>query len=443
MKIQHIENGFVVICVILLCYMTTKEILRFFQNNDKSTIEYKSFARSTEDTYPTFSFCFYDDNHDLNRKYGWYPYFNDDLRNENSPRFLPVEDPSAIKLFGILAGKKFKSKGSNKEDFDIRNISGSYFKSLTLKFEKLYHRIEFDAFNRNDDLRLPYMPRVDANCNCDISEKYNKSLPFYVAYQDPERMCFTRNDDFGKHIIRNMDRVWLRREELLKFGHWVSLEIFLHHPGQFLRVLDTPIYVCPFFYFDWDKSALNFDISHVSILRKRFNANTPCDPDLQNDDLQIMIKSSEKVGCIPLFWKHIMKNKIKLETCTDPKSMEDIWKLTRNFTLIQSAYKPPCNKMSTTVTHKQTKIQRYWASELTWNKGLRFVEIRFNYVVKSYQEIVNEREFGIESLWSTVGGFVGIFIGTSLSQAPRLIVSTWTWMRNTIETLLKKEKLSY
>ena len=52
---------------------------------------------------------------------------------------------------------------------------------------------------------------------------------------------------------------------------------------------------------------------------------------------------------------------------------------------------------------------------------------------KSYEEIINEREFGLESLWSTVGGFVGIFVGTSLSQVPSFIVLLWNWMKNAMK----------
>ena len=40
---------------------------------------------------------------------------------------------------------------------------------------------------------------------------------------------------------------------------------------------------------------------------------------------------------------------------------------------------------------------------------------------KTYQEIVNERDFGFESFWSSVGGFVGIFLGYSLLEFPDLL----------------------
>ena len=53
----------------------------------------------------------------------------------------------------------------------------------------------------------------------------------------------------------------------------------------------------------------------------------------------------------------------------------------------------------------------------------------FNYIDKNYQEIANERDFGFESFWSAVGGFIGIFVGASLSQVPALITNGWIFLK--------------
>ena len=49
----------------------------------------------------------------------------------------------------------------------------------------------------------------------------------------------------------------------------------------------------------------------------------------------------------------------------------------------------------------------------------------FVYMDDFYEEIINVRDFGFESLWSGVGGFVGIFLGYSLLQIPDLLQSLW------------------
>ena len=54
-----------------------------------------------------------------------------------------------------------------------------------------------------------------------------------------------------------------------------------------------------------------------------------------------------------------------------------------------------------------------------------FIVSTFKYMDKSYQEIVNEQDFEFESLWSAVGGFIGIFVGASLSQVPAMMADAW------------------
>ena len=111
----------------------------------------------------------------------------------------------------------------------------------------------------------------------------------------------------------------------------------------------------------------------------------------------------------------------------------------QNFTQIHSTYHPPCNEMKLTVTYDQQKLDDHWLTFLAdgHNPSSPSVEellsIEFRYLDQNYQEIINEREFGIESLWSTVGGFVGIFVGTSLSQAPSLVANSFTWICNKIK----------
>ena len=51
------------------------------------------------------------------------------------------------------------------------------------------------------------------------------------------------------------------------------------------------------------------------------------------------------------------------------------------------------------------------------------LELKFQYRNDKYWEIRNTRDFGITSLWSGVGGFVGIFLGFSLFQLVEMLMS--------------------
>ena len=52
------------------------------------------------------------------------------------------------------------------------------------------------------------------------------------------------------------------------------------------------------------------------------------------------------------------------------------------------------------------------------------VKIRIEYAMKGYKMATNNRAFGMLSLWSQIGGFVGMFLGLSLLQLP-IFMSTY------------------
>ena len=98
--------------------------------------------------------------------------------------------------------------------------------------------------------------------------------------------------------------------------------------------------------------------------------------------------------------------------------MRLIFNKIKNLTSFFSQYNPPCSEMKSGVTYDKKFVQMR-----------NLLQIMFKYGERTYQEITNEREFGIESLWSTAGGFVGIFVGTSLSKMPRYLAATWKYIR--------------
>ena len=413
------ENTFIVVCIALAAYMTSKETYRYLKNDDMSTIGYKNFAQSPGDTYPTFSICFHDDENDdnINNKGGLYAYFKNEIEFSLSRKYN-ITNHDCRKFVRMLKGESIRSGLLSQVDVDIRNVSEATLNAFTIQLKRLYQRIEFKAYHPNDSLIL------------DANENFDAPLPFYVSYQDPVVMCFSRKGDDKGNIIRISDSLWLHKKQLERFEDWTKIEIFIHYPDQLLRVFDSPIFVSYLKDLEWEKPSLNFKISQVSILRKRPDANTPCDPHLQNDDLQLRIKVSEQVGCIPFYWTNIMSTSLKLKTCKTPEDMQKIWSLLRNVTRIQSSYHPPCNEMKLAVAYVQQKTDEFWAQKFSAFKDHGFLGIEFQYMDKNYQEIINEQEFGLESLWSTVGGFIGIFVGTSVSQAPRLIVNSLAWLKN-------------
>ena len=385
--------------------MTTKETVRYFKNDDMSTVGFKYFASSPKDTYPSFSVCLTDDY----KEGEIYSFFNEEIELT-----YPTKGASYKSLVQILKGKDRLSPISPAERFEMRNITDLYSNIIGISLEKLYSWIRFSA-ERSKDLYL------------NKTEKNNPPMPFYVSYQDPATVCFTRNNDKNENTIRIEDKLSLSRSKLEKFNPQVKFKVVVHHPNQLLRGLKSPVFESYITHeeslIDWEKSFLSFHISQVSILRKRSDAIIPCNDGLIDDDLQLRIQVSEEVGCIPVYWKNIMYTPLKLDTCQTQGDMKRIWNMLENVTAIQaihSTYDPPCNEMKATVTYDPRPKLDKW------------LVISFKYIDKNYQEIINVRDFGLESLWSTAGGFIGIFVGTSLSQIPELVAMAWTWLKNRI-----------
>ena len=63
------------------------------------------------------------------------------------------------------------------------------------------------------------------------------------------------------------------------------------------------------------------------------------------------------------------------------------------------------------------------------------IDIKLIYNEGTYQEIVNTRDFGMDTFWISVGGFVGLFLGYSISHIPELIAGIPDLFRKRIEVI--------
>ncbi len=84
---------------------------------------------------------------------------------------------------------------------------------------------------------------------------------------------------------------------------------------------------------------------------------------------------------------------------------------------MMSLYDPPCVEMQITVSVQQKNQKRRFE-----NRGLH---ISISYSTETYQEINNVRDYDLERLWSSIGGFIGIFVGYSLLQVADLFDDGW------------------
>ena len=97
----------------------------------------------------------------------------------------------------------------------------------------------------------------------------------------------------------------------------------------------------------------------------------------------------------------------------------------------------PCEDMLvvTNILKERGRLRR--KSVLEANEMTSYLDLEIIQGSEMYQEIENVKDFGVESCWSGIGGFVGIFLGYSLLQIPELIANYFEVLRKRIFSQLK------
>ena len=236
------------------------------------------------------------------------------------------------------------------------------------------------------------------------------------------------------------------------------LKIYVHMQGQFMRKIgkelagytanDAANY-CSFLPSFPPKESekltcygtrISFDVSQITLLKSRHDAENACNPDLNDEDMEIMktLVQDKILGCRPLYWKGL-EAVGSMDECTELLQYKHISETLNNFTSyekIRKRFTPPCKEMiiETNIQSrkgrklKQKKFDRDQVSE-EHETGL-YLDLQFRYVNDRYQVIENSRGFTMESCWAGIGGFIGIFIGLSLMQVPEILYQFFNFIKS-------------
>ena len=379
--------------------MALTQALRLLENHDSSFVGYKTFHETPIDRYPTFSICLWSD-----LGPGLKHIFNEDMKNKIGL--------SAREYQQLLKGTDMVRNQSG-TIISFLNVSHVDYNQFTLTLDSLLYAFEFETY--------------DAKLNGSI-QKYKESMetiPLYLSYTDPDTLCFTRKSKFESKIIRTKD--WLSLDLKYLKSIFGDLHIYIHHPGQLTRSLGSPNFVTEPRQLKPDFSKISLKLNDVSVLRKRTNSKGRCDADLHDDDIRFRQEVIRLVGCVPIYWKSLtsmdgMDDSFKL--CTSFVEMSRIFDAIKHKKDIMATYDEPCDHMKVSVGFDQHPVLM---------DGYVLMELL--YMETQYKETTNIREFGFESFWSSVGGFVGIFLGYSIMQIPQLLEDLWGWIikRRTIK----------
>ena len=163
----------------------------------------------------------------------------------------------------------------------------------------------------------------------------------------------------------------------------------------------------------------------------------PCDDELYDEDATWIENSIKLLNCTPSFFKaansRFGMNEIDIsnETCNKEglSEFDSKYAPKTKFEKIAKFYLRPCIEMESSVTSKATTLPktRYVSSQSY--KGSYDVELTLLYRVQHYKYASNEKSFTLFTLWSQVGGLIGIFLGYSLLQLPELLGFVSTEMK--------------
>ena len=393
---KYLTIVFKLVCFVLVAISIFTLLARWTENHDRSSIGFKQYHDRDTDRYPTFSLCF----QSLGNG-GLYTYFETELI---SRYFMHPADYETL-LKGDIVGKK-----SLNNYMDFQNISNINYENYTIALEDVVEKMKFETVDANHSYFL------DNSEEKQIIEGSNLEWPFYIGHRSPDMVCFTRKSEYIRNVIRKNDWINLKLNKIREWNYFLHFKIYIHHPGQLTRVLEKPIFDSLLDVITKENNRVVVSISQVSVLRKRPNANFPCDPELQDDELKLKQEIIKRAGCTPSYWKTIIPSKYLTIECSTSSQLASVYHDIETFKKVLNTYKPPCSDMKI-VASLQRQTYYYDA----------YMYLEFLYMDENYQEIVNQRDFTMSSFWSNTGGFVGMILGYSLLQVPDVIGKVWDY----------------
>ena len=379
--------GFCMACMLLTIFLSALQLKKYYENNDSSSFKYREFLATSVDKYPLFTICY--------------------EKSENELKGPNLLNNNYLTRHGIN-GNAFQKAISGK----VSNLTPELY---SLKYDDAMPHLNqtIQMFHVNTlDCKLTWYSNSsnkEKNDNCN-SKIINDVEPMFKSYQDPEKVCFSRNNDYGPQRIRTHEKLTLNWE-FLKSANG-TFRVYHHNKQQSLRRICK--YIISKETSRVEPGILEFLVSEITMLRRRIDANEPCDPNV-NDDEEALNVIMKRFNCTPPYWEFMVPKSIRYPHCTSAKQLKDIYDvITEPSKMIRvfDKYVMPCDKMSSTVTFHMKPAED--------GEG-KTLGLEFNYLEDTYQEVCNQKDFDLEMLGSSVGGFIGMFLGYSLLQCPQLI----------------------
>ena len=404
MSTKLLINIFQVVCVALAAYMIQSQIYAFIENKDLSLVSYPTFNQELQDTYPTLSAC-----------------------------ALPkIQFPTGF------SSPNFNANGTSLTEKDYYEMLRGK-RSITSDFDKIqFDDVRVDFMSEPKILKAIYVTgtagRVDQKNPPTWQSEY-RSGSIYTSYQDPYFVCISKPLKYMKDVILNEVVLTMALADNYT-GMLNGLRFYIHEEGQLIQTLKRPqltVSNTELMEIRNNKrdNRMILQVQKMERLRKRSDAVIPCDN--KNEDLQYIATAIQLAQCTPTYWTRF-KNEFAAMNfedkpgCTNQSQYKmfdneylTTWPNAPSYMELAKRYKQPCLQTTFVVRPQTAKGGR--------KKKHMDLIFAVNFNTLNYQNVENMQAFDEESLWSQIGGFVGIFLGYSLLQVPELTIALLVFLK--------------
>ena len=379
---------FFFICSMILIVMVYFEAKRYLMNEDSSSISFKEFNVSPQDTYPSFTLCFQGDKGDT---------------------IYNTSKDVSLQYWKTITGKI----NATEKEIDILPD----FSSITIELRNMVKEFyTLDESNHKvNKWELEKKHSIPSLSNQLVSPSNSSVWPFYISYQNPDKICFTKNVTIQPQDIKQKDVIILSTRLLDQLTGLGQLFIYVHYSHHTIRSFGEEVAFLLLTKKSGDlNKILRIKISGVNVIRKRLDAKTPCNPDANDQDSFFRNVIVSNLSCIPPYLKPFYMNETEVDRylpCETSAKLRKAYFMTRAASVrneILGKDASPCSEMSV-------------SSSIEMKTNRSDLSLVFHYRTKEFMETVNTRGYVIGDLLSSVGGFIGMFLGYGLFQVPEIL----------------------
>ena len=195
---QYVKAAFQLFCFILAVFMTWNHIGNYYRNDDSSYVSLERFNSRPQDNYPTFTICFKSEN-------GF-------IYSRNVEELHVTRNQYAHLLRGGSTEK-------NTSDEYFQRVVNNDFELFSMKISAILSKFEFTTKTEKGSISY----------NARSKNKELVDAEFNIAYQDADRVCYSRKSEVEKMLgsIRKHDSVHLNVRDFFESDNDINLYLTL------------------------------------------------------------------------------------------------------------------------------------------------------------------------------------------------------------------------